>query len=322
MALARLTVAVALLLAGCGLDGTPLGTRPDDADRSVSVPDDAPDDEQGADGETPAEAADGSAGSAGSAALGSPAPVRRALRRLFTVDTGRVVATVYAGGGQVVDEATYDLRRGYEFRRRFVHDGEELQIEGLMLGRDLWFRLLVPRSTECWAHTTPDVLDSFSTETAAWTAAARRPMLPSGLVVASTFRAVGPPDATGFHPGTTRLVGVLGLLGRHTLNAAGLSQRDRARVAAEARIVDGDLLTIAVDGHHLAAALDDADVELPGTDASTMRSLVSFSLPGTEVDLVPPPLERTVDLTDDQDRFKAEMRACERAARGSPGTAG
>ena len=286
----------ALLLAGCGVDLTPLGDAP------TSPP-----------GSTPP-SAEPSARPSPSGAPGSTVAVRRAVRGLFAAGTGRVTTTLTAGGYRVADEARYDLARGFTFERQLSSPEGVLSLEGVVLGNDFWYRLLEPRELRCWIHTTPDALAGFTTREAAWTPAARaaQPLVPTGLNVASTFKGSGEPDATGSHPGTTRLALVVQILGEPALQASGLTRSDRTRVAAELRIVDGRLVTVVVEGRSLEEAFEEADAELPGADAATMQALVSFSLEGDPVEVVAPDPAMVVELTTDE-QFEDDLRACERA---------
>jgi hypothetical protein len=301
---ARLTLATAaLLLSGCGVDVTPLGDAPSPT----------PGDTESATESTP----DPSPSATGSAAPGSTPVVRRAVRDLFAAGTGRVTTTLTAGGYRVTDEARYDLARGFTFERQLLSPEGTLSLEGVVLGNDLWYRLLEPRETRCYVHTTPDALAGFTTREAAWapTTQAPRPLVPTGLNVVSTFKGSGEPDVSGNHPGTTRLTLVVEILGAPALEASGLTRADRTRVGSRVRIVDGRLVTVVVDGLSLEKAFDEADADLPGADAATMQALISFSLEGDPVEVVAPDPALVVDLTTDQEQFEQDLRACEQAQR-------
>lgn len=295
MARAGLTLAAsALLLAGCGLDVTPLGD-PSPTSRSPSgSPTEEDTDEAGGPGSTPA--------------------VRRAVRRQLASGTGRITTTLTLGPLRVTDEATYDLTRGFTIRRQLSSSEGVLEIEGTVVGQDFWYRLLAPQELRCWIHTTPEALEGFSTRTVAWSPApAARPVVPSGVNVLGTFKGTGEPDGSGNHPGTTRLSMVIELIGAPALRAAGLSRSDQTRVEARLRIVDGEVTTLVVDGPALNAALDEADAELPGGRESTRHAIVSFSQAGTDVSLSPPPPASVVELGDAGDEFEQDLRTCEQA---------
>ncbi|MGH3345932.1 MAG: hypothetical protein ACRDO4_03035 [Nocardioides sp.] len=302
MARGRLTLAASLLLllAGCGLDATPLG--------------DAPSPSRSATGATEPSASPADDASTPSR---STLPVRRAVRKLFLARTGRVTTTLLIGSDQVLDEARYDILRGFSFRRRLLSDDSLVVIEGVVLGNDLWYRVLEPEEIRCWIHATPEVLAGFSTRDVSWNsaAAARRPLLPNGLSVVSTFKGSSGHDSLGTHPGSTRLSLVVELLGAPALEASGLTRADRTRVVAEARIVNGRLVTVTVSGDELADALDEADADIDGADAATMKALISFSLEGSPVELDTPPPESVVELTTDRDGFEEDLLACERRQR-------
>ncbi|GAA1476432.1 hypothetical protein GCM10009623_08780 [Nocardioides aestuarii] len=298
MARAGLTfAATALLLAGCGIDVTPLGDPP------------APTPSPSASGSDPESEGGGDDGGPGS----TPA-VRHAVRRQLASGTGRVTTTLTLGPLRVTDEATYDLARGFTIRRQLTSPDGTVEIEGTVVGQDLWYRLLAPQELTCWIHTTPDALQGFTTRTVAWTpASAPRPVVPSGVNVLGAFKGTGEPDSSGNHPGTTRLAMVIELVGAPALRAAGLSRADRTRVDARLRIVDGHVTTLVVDGPAINAGLKEADATLPGGRESTRHAIVSFSQSRSRVSLSPPPPAAVVELGDAGDEFEQDLRDCEQA---------
>ena len=310
MAGPRLTLAAALTLllsafSGCGLTDAPRAERADPAAGASAT--------AGSTGPSAPSEPSGSAPTTGPAR--STAAVRKAVRRLVGAGTGRVTSTVTVGSNRVVDESVFDVARGYEFRRQLFSADGLLRLEGVVLGNDLWYQLLEPRSMACWVHTTPDVLAGFSTRPAAWGAAAARPLVPPGLNIVATLKGTGGPDELDYHPSSTRLSPVVELLGAPVLQEIGLEHSDRTRVLARTRILDGRLVTIQIEGDELAEAFDEAGAEISSAEASSMRALVSFSLAGTTVDLTPPPPDAVVELTLSEEEFEADLGACERRQR-------
>jgi len=226
---------------------------------------------------------------------------------------------VLGPGFSITTETTYQLTtRSMSSHSTFsgYSDGP-LATDAIVVGKDTWFRIIqggaTPKTT-CWMHADPRAIED-ATGLDLPGGGARG--IPAALLVAVNATALAQPDAARLLATVDLYTAAAAFTGKLAISL-GLDIHSNATAPVTIQMEGGAITGWRITLFELLRAAENAGVELPSelqgyeeADMSDANAQIVLSQAGRSVDIQLPPSSDVVELSDDQEQFAEDRKACD-----------